>query len=375
LLDSFHRHAEAEENLRKAQAELEVRVKERTAELANANEALQAENTERKQTEKEVRSLAKFPAENPNPVLRIAQDGTLLYVNEAGLKLLVVWHLQVGQTAPSVLQEAVVQALKDGSSRTLDLEHRERVYSFVVAPIVDVGCANIYGQDITELKRTEQTLRQLSVRLLQTQDEERRRIARELHDATGQKLAALAINLSSIHQSAEALDPAARAVLTESLVLLDRIVQEVRTLSYLLHPPLLDERGLTSALRWYVEGFTQRSGIHVDVDVSPDLQRLPREVETAVFRIVQEGLTNAHRHSESATAAIQLCADQANVSLVVRDAGKGFPSRQADGAAMVGVGLVGMRERVKQLGGRMDIESGAGGTAIRVTLPLKGATP
>jgi two-component system NarL family sensor kinase len=229
-------------------------------------------------------------------------------------------------------------------------------------------------RDVTERKQTEEALRRLSVSLLQTQDEERRRIARELHDSTGQKLAALAMNLSLIGKSAKTFDAQARKALVESLMLLDQSSREIRTLSYLLHPPLLDERGLAAAVRWFADGFSQRSGVQVTLEVPPDLRRLPEEIEMALFRIVQEGLTNTHRHSGSSTATIRLMADQEHVQLEVQDAGTGLSGPQTDdAAAALGVGITGMRERVKQLGGRMEMETGAHGTTVRVTVPLAGA--
>lgn len=228
------------------------------------------------------------------------------------------------------------------------------------------------AEDITERKQVEVALRQLSTELLRSQDQERRRIARELHDATGQKLAVAAMHFSIVNESMVTSDPAARTALTEGLSLLHQSLREIRTLSYLLHPPLLDERGLPSALRWYVEGFAQRSGIHVDLEVSPNVSRFPQEIEMALFRIVQEGLANAHRHSGSSTATIQLSASQTSVKLEMQDAGKGFSPQQPDGLPMApGVGITSMRERVNQLGGQMEIESGARGTTIRVVLPLR----
>jgi PAS domain S-box-containing protein len=226
-------------------------------------------------------------------------------------------------------------------------------------------------KEISQRERAEQTLRQLSVRLLQTQDEERRRIARELHDSTGQKLAALAMNLSLVGKSAETLDARARKALTQSLELLDQSSRDLRTLNYLLHPPMLDERGLAAAVRWFVDGFTQRSGVQVTLEVPPDLQRLPEEIELALFRIVQEGLTNIHHHSGSSTATIRLMVDQNDVQLEMRDAGKGLPKPRSDGyMASLGVGITGMRERVNQLGGQMKMESGSHGTTVSVTVPL-----
>jgi PAS domain S-box-containing protein len=226
-------------------------------------------------------------------------------------------------------------------------------------------------KEISERERTEQTLRELSVRLLQTQDEERRRIARELHDSTGQKLATLAMNLSLIGKSAETLDARARKALTESLELLDQSSRDIRTLSYLLHPPMLDERGLAAAVRWFADGFTQRSGVQVKLEVSPELQRLPEEIEMALFRIVQEGLSNIHRHSGSVTATIRLIVDQTHVQMEVRDAGRGLPKPPGNGSVTgPGVGITGMRERVTQLGGHMKIDSDSHGMTVSATLPL-----
>lgn len=247
-----------------------------------------------------------------------------------------------------------------------ELEDRVRERTAELAGAV----ANL-RKEISERERTEQALRELSVRLLQTQDEERRRIARELHDSTGQKMAALAMNLSLIGKSTETLDARARKALTESLALLDLSSRDIRTLSYLLHPPLLDESGLAAAVRWFADGFSQRSGVQVKLEVPPDLQRLPEEIEIAVFRIVQEGLTNTHRHSGSSTATIRLMVDQNRIQLEMQDAGKGLPKPRSDGyVAPLGVGITGMRERVKQLGGQMEIESGSHGTTVSVTLPL-----
>jgi PAS domain S-box-containing protein len=250
-----------------------------------------------------------------------------------------------------------------------ELEDRVRERTAELAGAV----ANL-RKEISERERAEQGLRELSVRLLQTQDEERRRIARELHDSTGQKLAALAMNLSLIGKSAETLDARARKALAESLALLDLSSRDIRTLSYLLHPPLLDESGLAAAVRWFADGFTQRSGVQVKLEVPPDLQRLPGAIEMALFRIVQEGLTNTHRHSGSSTATIRLMVVQNHVQLEMRDTGKGLPKPPSDGYVVpLGVGITGMRERVKQLGGQMEMESDSAGTKVRVILPLSGA--
>src|SRR5581483_5087430 len=159
------------------------------------------------------------------------------------------------------------------------------------------------ARDITERRRAEESLHRISGRLIQLQDEERRRIARELHDSTAQSLAALSMNLGALSQeAARKLDNSANRIISESLGLAEQCAREVRTLSYLLHPPLLDESGLSDAVQWYAQGFSQRSGIEVSVEIPSGLGRLARELELALFRIVQESLTNVHRHSGSTRA-------------------------------------------------------------------------
>jgi signal transduction histidine kinase len=226
-------------------------------------------------------------------------------------------------------------------------------------------------QRTVELDRTNDNLRELSARLLQLQDDERRRIARELHDSVGQMLAALGMNLAAVGTDLEHLIKTANTV-TDSAALVQDLSREVRTISHLLHPPLLDEAGLASALRWYVEGFAQRSKIKVDLEFPADFGRLSRESETAIFRTVQECLTNIHRHSGSPTARIRIAAYGTDVRVEVEDHGKGIPQqRQLETSSMgiPGVGIRGMRERLRQLGGTLDIHSTGKGTLIVAQLP------
>jgi PAS domain S-box-containing protein len=228
-------------------------------------------------------------------------------------------------------------------------------------------------RDLTERRQTEAELRNLSGRLLRLQDEERRRVARELHDSTAQSLAAIALGLSVVAESPERLDARGRKALADTRALLEEATREVRSMSYLLHPPLLDEMGLSSALRNYVDGWARRSGVATRLEISPSLPRLPGEAETALFRIVQECLTNIQRHSGSATAEVRLMADAESVVLEVADRGHGserlatLPGNEAN--PTLGVGVAGMKERVRQLGGRLMIESGGTGTTVRVVLP------
>lgn len=231
-------------------------------------------------------------------------------------------------------------------------------------------------QRTVELDRTNQNLRELSARLLQLQDDERRRIARELHDSVGQMLAALGMNLAAVGTDLERLTEIANTV-NDSAGLVKELSKEVRTISHLLHPPLLDEAGLASALRWYVEGFSQRSKIEVELEFPADFGRLPRESETAIFRTVQECLTNIHRHSESPTATIRIAASNRHIRVEVADRGKGIPPEKQFEMASTGtpgVGIRGMRERLRQLGGSLDIHSNGKGTLIVAQVPVAAAS-
>jgi signal transduction histidine kinase len=218
--------------------------------------------------------------------------------------------------------------------------------------------------------QSEDSLRRLTVRLLRLQDEERRKISRELHDSLGQYLAGVKMNLEMSHRNRDA-DPK----MAEALQLLDQSIAETRMISHLLHPPLLDETGLGSAARWYTEGFARRSGLEMKVDIPEDIGRLPQSLELALFRVLQESLTNIHRHSKSARADIVLHVLADRVTLRIRDYGKGIPDEILSGLGNTGtgagVGLAGMRERIHELGGEFNIESSFQGTQVIVTLPIR----
>jgi signal transduction histidine kinase len=228
------------------------------------------------------------------------------------------------------------------------------------------------------LESANRGLRQLSARLLRVQDEERRRIARDLHDSTGQILAVLSMNLSELEAEAEKVSPALAKAISENTQIANQVSGELRTMSYLLHPPLLDEMGLESALSWYLDGFGQRSGIAVNLELAGDLGRLSRDLETAIFRVVQECLTNIHRHSGSPTATVRLYPSSGNLILEVEDLGKGIAAEKLSRVASSGapgVGLRGMRERIKDFGGEFEIASGNKGTHIKVSVPLEMSIP
>ena len=223
----------------------------------------------------------------------------------------------------------------------------------------------------TEVLQQSEQLRELSNRLLQTQDDERRRIARELHDSAGQIVTALGLNLASItHHLGQ--DPLIGKAVEESRELIQQLSKEIRTMSYLLHPPLLDENGLLEAIRWYMQGLTERSGLNIELTISENFGRLAGEIELAVFRIVQECLTNIHRHSASKTATIRLSRTAESVSLQIQDEGKGISAEMLARiqAQRSGVGITGIRERVRHFRGVMDIQSSGRGTKISVTFPI-----
>ncbi|MGB7623895.1 MAG: PAS domain S-box protein [Terriglobia bacterium] len=345
-----------------------------------AEEALQ-------QSESRLRAIVEA---EPECVTIVAPNGNFLQMNPAGLAMIEAdsfEEIRGKSVLPMIAPEhraafqAFFRVVSSGKRASLEFEivglkgTRRWVESHAV-PIADEAgssCVLAVMRDLTERKQAEKALHGLSTRLLQLQDEERRRIARELHDAIGQNLAALVMNLTLAHKSADKRNPKARQAITGSLEVAERCLKEMRTLSYLLHPPLLDEDGLASALAWYVKGFAERSGIKVDLKVSPDFGRLPQEVETTLFRVVQEGLTNIHRHSKSPIAGIRLSRRPTMVKLEIRDKGQGMPTKvlhlNNSNVGQLGVGILGMRERARQLGGRMEIVSSRRGTTVRVVIP------
>ena len=228
-------------------------------------------------------------------------------------------------------------------------------------------------RDITERARAEEELRRLSGQLLRLQDEERRRIARDLHDSTGQDLVALATTLSQLHASIPSSGRKLRKLASQCQGLADRCIREVRTLSYLLHPPMLDEAGLEDAIRHYTGGFTERTGVDVQLEISPRFGRMKSDAEMALFRVVQESLTNIQRHSGSRKAKIRIKRDQGMITLEISDKGSGISGnprrRKGESPFGLGVGIPSMQERVKLIGGQLDIQSSGSGTTVRVRIP------
>jgi len=234
-------------------------------------------------------------------------------------------------------------------------------------------------KEIDRRERSEQLIREhvdsyraLSGRILELQDTERRKIARELHDSIGQYLASLKFQIGQVERVVVTNPAALQTLLSETSDLLDRCLAEVRTISHLLHPPLLDELGLYSAARWYVEGFAERSGLQADFTVDDFVDRLHKDAEIALFRVLQEALTNVHRHAGATRVEIDLSCKNNEAALVVKDNGRGVPPetlRRYHEGHGGGIGLAGMRERLSELGGNLTVESSASGTLLRACLP------
>jgi anti-sigma regulatory factor (Ser/Thr protein kinase) len=226
------------------------------------------------------------------------------------------------------------------------------------------------------LQRTAE-LQSLSQRLLKVQDEERRKLSRDLHDSTGQTLAALKISISFLGERCKQ-DPSTMLLASEVAALADQAIEEIRTMSYLLHPPLLDEVGFACAAEWYVEGFAKRTGVSVKLDIATAQERLPIGIEIALFRVLQESLTNVHRHSGASEVSVCFYHQLEKIVLEIRDDGSGIPAerlaRLRETAAETGVGLAGMRERMNELNGKLEVESDGHGTTMRAIVPRSATT-
>jgi signal transduction histidine kinase len=269
--------------------------------------------------------------------------------------------------SPSTVEYRIV--MPDGRVKILE-ERWQAFHDEEGKPVRVAGTC----RDITERVRAEEELQRLSGKLLRLQDEERRRIARDLHDSTGQDLVAMAAMLSQLHGSIPSGMRKLRSLLSKCKALADKSIREVRTLSYVLHPPMLDQTGLGDALRHYVKGFITRSGIQVGLELSPRLERMAQDIELALFRIVQEALTNIQRHSGSQQAKIRIDCNS-DLTLEISDDGLGASAsvqgEKEEPRLKVGVGIPSMQERVKLIGGQLDIDSTSHGTTVRVTIPLE----
>jgi PAS domain S-box-containing protein len=374
LVKALEKVEHREEELRVAEEQLENNVSRRTLELEEAKA--------------EFRQLLEAA---PDAMIRVDRNGTIIFVSAQTERLFGYQREELlGKKMEMLMPERFRSRHIDHRSGFLEQprmramgaglelfglhkDGREIPIEISLSPLETKDGIVVTSaiRDISERKRSEEGLRVLSGQLLQLQDDERRRIARELHDSAGQTLAALNMNLAPLCENG--IDPHSRKAIAESLNLIAGLSRELRTISHLLHPPLLDEVGLASAVRSFLEGFTERSKIQVILEISDDFGRLPGDLETAVFRIVQEALTNVHRHAGSATATVRITRRDQEVLVEIADRGKGMrreKHQETDSGPKLGVGIRGMGERVKQLGGQMDITSGSQGTVIAVKLPV-----
>lgn len=360
----------AEEDLRKAREELEQRVHERTAALEQ-------------RTAEVIEKAALLDLANDGIFIKTAK-GNIVYWN-SGAERLYGWKADevIGKFASGLLQTQssiplaevekmpfwegeLVHTTRDGRQITV----ASRWTMLLDKESHPAGWMEI-NTDITARKSAEDAARRLSGRILTLQDDERRRIARELHDSLGQYLAALKMQLDILAFSADKQP----GLITECTSIVEQCLKETRTISHLLHPPLLDEAGFGSAARWYVDGFAQRSGIEVTLFLPPKFGRLRRDVEIALFRVLQEALTNVHRHSESTKVDIRVSLDDQRVQMKIQDFGRGIPTGTLrlllEGGAKTSVGIAGMRERARELGGSFQIKSDSNGTLLALSLPLE----
>lgn len=332
----------------------------------------------------------------PDGAATLDSSGTILYANDRFAEILEspreqLIGAQLLDRVPWAGRDDLALLLREGSHGETVLRtpgESPRAIRFTVSPLKITGSGEthicVLARELTDvlkisdsLKSTERALGEISSRFLSLQDEERRRIARDLHDITGQTLAAQGMMLSSLLESPSDfdLDPQVRKVIFECVTLNERITDEVRTLSYLLHPPLIEERGLAAGLKSFVEGFSARTGIKIAVEVDSDFPRLASEVEIALFRVVQESLTNVRRHSGASSGHVTLHHTDSEIVLSIRDFGRGMQSEilnAQNSKVSLGVGILGMRERIRQFSGELEIISHENhGTLVTVRVPLR----
>ena len=299
-------------------------------------------------------------------------------------------QLEIGNDEKQIA--TIVKSMQDEEELLLDQRLKAWGYLFkrnvlmlgLAFTVVTLMLAYNFGLLVAEVARTKDTekrsranaesYRLMSARILELQDLERRRIARELHDSVGQYLAGLKINLNQLETGVRIDAP---ALLRETVGLTDCAIQEVRTISHLLHPPLLEELGFLPAARWYVDEYGKRSQVKVSLLVNEPIERLPREVEIALFRVLQESLTNVYRHAAAQSVDIRIVCRDGHVTLTVADDGKGIPEEvltRFRGGAASGIGLAGMRERLAEFGGVFRVESSSGGSVVEAVIPTDAST-
>jgi PAS domain S-box-containing protein len=363
---------------------------------------------QRKQAEEEVASLAKFPSENPHPILRLDRDGTILYANQASAGLLRMWGSEVGQFAPAPWPDTLREALDTGTPLSMDVECGDVSYAFSAVPMRDAGYVNLYGRDITDRRRAEESLRAahddlerrvrdrteelgaanawlereiaerkraveqlraLAAYLESVREEERTTISREIHDELGQALTGLKLDLSWVAARLSAIDSPILEKTRSIMALVDETVKTVRRMATALRPGVLDDLGLVPAIEWQAQEFAARAGLRCECAAELLHPLQDPEQSTALFRVLQEALTNVARHAQATGVHISLKGDADWVELAVRDNGRGITDQEI--AKRESLGILGMRERARLLGGELSVGGEAGqGTTVTVRIPF-----
>lgn len=382
-----------------ANESLESRVRERTRQLAESVEKLKQQISERERAEQALRQSEcqmRVFALATNDMLWNWDFATDEVTRSAGIQTKLGYHADeigrgidwwVDRVHPEDLEQTMAiiseakESGKDSCSYQYRLRKRDGSYALIAARlhfVRDESGRAIRGlgasTDITEQARQQAALLDVSRRLMHAEDSERRRIAKELHDSTAQELIVVMLNLQALLDLVEPGSAHAKQI-EDSLALLENCAAEIRTLSYVLHPPRLDDAGLAGAIRHYVTGFGERTGIRTTVDLPEHLERLDKTCEIVLFRVVQEALANIHRHSASATASVRLTRSASSIVLEIHDQGRGMPAHISNSATdlspNMGVGIPGMRERLRQIGGRLEIRSDSRGSTIRAVAPVE----
>lgn len=340
--------------------------------LIEAVAEMLGEVIEHKRVEDEIRKLARFPSENPNPILQVARDGVIVYANQASLPILNTWGCKIGQRLPDYWLKLIQDALNSGVRKEREVKCGDHIFSLTLAPIADANYLNLYGLDITKRKRLSDNMQFYIAEITKAQEEERKRISRELHDETAQTLGRMGLEIDSLIRTKEQLSEEMVRRLEDLRSQVGETLEGLRRLSQNLRPMILDELGLTEALQSLAADVEARKGIEVSLKIQGTPRQLSPEVELILFRIVQESLRNVLRHSQASRCEITLEFDERKMNITISDKGKGFelPQTIGDLAREGKLGLLGIHERAQQIGATLTVETRLGkGSSITVELP------